>query len=29
MTLDIILTGAFTIASYYAYVFLKNMPTDK
>jgi hypothetical protein len=29
MILDIILTGAFGIAMFYAHIFLKNMSTDE
>jgi len=29
MILDIILTGAFGIAIFYAHIFLKNMPADE
>ena len=29
MILDIILTGAFGIAIFYAHIFIKNMPTDE
>ncbi len=29
MIVDIILTGAFGVAIFYAHIFLKNLPTDE
>jgi hypothetical protein len=29
MIVDIILTGVFGLAMFYAHIFLKNMPTDE